>query len=165
MEFHQKSRFVNNLAMMSIVVGIYMIYQDISNLTMLQTLSSSPEYRMAEQMMPSLSVSPAETMFDIFMQAAGIIGSVGLMLRMNWGRILYIAVLSIVTLWGIISGIMSYLSISTYLGSIGMGGSLSLLLMGNVVMLVIAGYIVWKLSTEKIRNEFIDRRGDQFHSS
>jgi hypothetical protein len=154
MEFHQKSRFVNNLAMISIVIGIYMIYQDISNLSMLQTLSASPEYKIAEQMMPSMSVSPAAVYGEIFLYVLGIAASIAMIMRLQWGRVMYIVILFVTSIWGIIASISSYLSLSQYLDAAGMGNAFMIVILGNVLIVGINVFIIWKLSTAEIRSEF-----------
>lgn len=157
MEQSQKSRFISYLSLFSIVAAILLIVEDISNMAMLNSFSSRPEYRMAEQLMPSLSVSPAETILEIGLQVLGIVASVGMFNRLEWGRKMFIVILSAITLWGIISSMMSYLSLSKYLDAYGMGGSLSLMLIGNALALGVSVYLVWKLSTKEIRDEFLKR--------
>jgi hypothetical protein len=157
MELSHKSRFITYLALFSIVAAVYTIIQDVSNMVMLNSLNSSPEYRMAEKLMPSLSVSPSGTIVEIILQAAGIVASIGMFNRLNWGRVMYIIVLSAVTVWGIITSMTSYLSFSQYLNAYGIGGSLSLMIIGNSLVLGITVYLVWKLSTSTIRDEFVKK--------
>ncbi len=150
----ERSRFITYLALFSIVVAAYFIFEGLSNLIFMGSITNRPEYRLAEQMMPSLTVSPTQTIIDILLQFAGIIASIGLFNRLNWARIMYMVVLSVITVWGIVSGILSYLSLSEYLRAYGLGSSLSLVLLWNAVGLGITIYIVWMLSSQKIREEF-----------
>ncbi len=92
------------------------------------------------------------------LQFLGIVASIAMFNRLNWGRVMYISVLIVVTLWGIISSFVSYLSLAQYLNAFGMGGSLSLMIIGNALSLGITIYFVWKLSTREIRDEFLKRR-------
>ncbi len=135
-----------------------MIIEGISNIAMLNSLNSRPEFAMAEKLMPSLSISPTETIVEIMLQFLGIVASIAMFNRLNWGRVMYISVLIVVTLWGIISSFVSYLSLAQYLNAFGMGGSLSLMIIGNALSLGITIYFVWKLSTREIRDEFLKRR-------
>jgi len=157
MEQIQRSRFITYLAIFSIAAALFLIIEDISNLMLLNSLSSRPEYRMAEQMMPTLSVSPTETIFEMLLQVLGIIASIGMFNRLNWGRKMYIIILSAITIWGIISSYMSYLSLSQYLNAAGMGGSLSLMILGNIIALGITVYLIRKLSAKKVVDEFLQR--------
>ena len=157
MEHIQRSKFITYLSLFSIVASLFLIIEDISNLEMLNSLSSRPEYRMAEQMMPALSVSPTETIFEMSLQVLGIIASIGMFNRLNWGRKMYIIILSAITVWGIISSIMSYISFSQYLSAFGMGGSLTLLVVGNILALGITVYLVRRLMSQKISDEFLQR--------
>ncbi len=150
----KRSRFVTNLALFSIMVGIFLIFQNISNLMTTNSLENSPEYRMAQQMMPSMTVSPTATIFEILLQFAGIIASIGLFIRRNWGRISYMVLLSVITVWEIVSSVQSYLSLSKYLQGFGMESSLNLLIFGNILALGINIYLIWKLSTKEVRDEF-----------
>jgi hypothetical protein len=151
----KKSRFVTNLALFSIIAAAFMIFQNISNLLTVNSFQSRPEFRMAEQMMPSMAVSPTESIIDILLQFAGIIASIGLFNRLNWGRVSYMVVLSVITVWGIVSGIISYLSLSQYLKGYGMESSFSIFILGNILALSISVYLIWKLSTKEIRSEFL----------
>jgi hypothetical protein len=150
----QRSRFVTNLALFSIMAGIYLMFQNVVTLMTTNSLENSPEYRMAEQLMPSMSVSPTATIFEIVLQFSGIIASIGLYIRLNWGRISYMVLLSVITVWGIVSSITTYLSLSKYLNVVGMGGSLSLLIFGNALALGINIYLIWKLSSREVKDEF-----------
>lgn len=150
----KRSRFVTNLALFSIIVGIFLIFQNISNLMMTNSIGNNPEYRMAQQLMPSMSVSPTVTLFEIVLQFAGIIASIGLFIRRNWGRISYMVLLSVITVWEIVSSILTYLSLSKYLQGFGMESSLNILIFGNILALGINIYLIWKLSTSEIRGEF-----------
>jgi hypothetical protein len=153
----QRSRFITNLALFSIMVGIYLMFQNILSFMTTNSLENNIEYQMAQQLMPTLSVSPTATIFEIVLQFAGIIASIGLYMRLNWGRISYMVLLSVITVWGIVSSIMSYLSLSKYLHGYGIESSLSLMVFGNILALGINIYLIWKLSTNEIRNEFLTR--------
>lgn len=157
----ERSRFITYLALFSIVAAVYFIFQDISNLLFVRSITSTPEYHMAEQLMPTLPISSFDAIIDIILQFAGIIASIGLFNRLNWGRIAYMTLLSVITVWGIVSSIVSYLSLSQYLAAYGLGSSLSLVIVWNAVALGITIYIVWRLSSQKIREEFdVSKKGE-----
>ncbi len=149
-----RSRFITNLALFSIMVGIYLMFQNIVTLISTSSLESSLEYKMAQQLMPSMTVSPTTTLFEIILQLSGIIASIGLFMRRNWGRISYMVILSVLTVWGIITSIQSYLLLSKYMSGFGMESSISLVILGNILALGINIYLIWKLSTNEICDEF-----------
>ncbi|HAP35616.1 MAG TPA: hypothetical protein DCQ28_06600 [Bacteroidetes bacterium] len=132
------------------------MFQSILTLMTTNSIENNPEYQMAQQLMPTLSVSPTATIFEIVLQFAGIIASIGLYIRSNLGRISYMVMLSIITVWGIVASIMSYLSLSKYLQGYGIESSLSLMVFGNILALGINIYLIWKLSTNEIKDEFLN---------
>ena len=152
--FPQRSRFITYLALFSIVAAVILIYEDISNLLLLNSLMNRPEYRIAEQLMPVEAASSTGTIFEIILQCFGIIASIGLFNRLNWGRVMYMAMLTAITLWGIVSSISSYLSITQYLKGYGMESSLSLMVIGNIIALGINVYLIFRLTRKEIKDEF-----------
>ncbi len=143
-----RSRFITVLALISIMGAFYSIMQDFFTLS----LQSSAEFGIARQLLPSAMISPAEIYFDITLSIAGIAASVGLFMRRNWGRIMYMAVLSLYTLWSIYSSISTYAAFDMLLK--GYGGSLSLILFWSVLGLGINIYLIWRLSSYAVRQEF-----------
>lgn len=152
-----KSRFVTYLGAISIILSVFTIYQDVSNLQMMNSLQSRPEFRIAEQMMPSLTISPTETIVEIILYIAGIIASIVLLNRLDWGRVMYLWVLTTITVWGVISSISSYLSVEEYLKGYGGETPLMLIFLGNVFSIGINIYLAKKLTSIEIRNEFLRR--------
>jgi hypothetical protein len=152
-----RSRFITNLAMFSIMVGIYLMFQNIVTLLSSNSMESSIEYQMAQQLMPEAVISPTAIVFEIFLQFAGIIASIGLYIRRNWGRIGYMVLLSVITVWEIVSSITAYLSLSKYMQGYGVESSISLIVLGNMIALCINIYLIWKLSTSEIKDEFQER--------
>jgi hypothetical protein len=149
-----RSRFITVLSLTSIFLQGYLIIQGISNLMFMLSLRERPEYRLAEQMLPEMTVSPARTAVELLLYAVGIAASVAMFNRLNWGRVMFMGVLCTATVWETISGISAYLSMSEYLRLLGMGSSLPLLLFGSTIAFGVNGWIVWKLSREEVRNEF-----------
>lgn len=152
-QLKKRSSFISYLALFSIVIALFMIYESVSNMVLLNSMNNSPEYRIAEEMMPSLKISPMETFVEITMQIVGIIASIGLFMRLNWGRILFMIVLSMMTIWGIVSSIQSYLSLSQYFKGYQLGSSLELVILGALVAVGVNIYLLWKLSTKEVREE------------
>lgn len=153
-ERRPKSRFVSLLAVISIAAAMYMIIEGISTLTMLSTFKERSEYRMAEQLMPSITVSPITMLIELFLYGLSIIASIALYNRLQWGRILYISVLMVITLFGIITSIETYISLTNYLDIIGTTGALPMMIMVNILTISINAFVIWKLSTKDIRDEF-----------
>jgi hypothetical protein len=106
-------------------------------------------------MMPSMSISPSAIYAELFMYLLGIAASIAMINRLNWGRVMYLIVFSATTVWGIVSSISSYLSLSHYLNAAGMGDSFAVVIFGNILIAGFNAAIVWKLSTKTIRAEFI----------
>lgn len=149
-----RSRFITNLALFSIMVGIYLMFQNIVTLMSTNEIENTLEYQMAQKFMPPVTVSPTTTLFEIILQFAGIIASIGLFMRKTWGRMSYMVLLSVLTVWGIVSSIQSYLLLAEYMNGFGVESSISLLIFGNILALGINIYLIWKLSTSEIRDEF-----------
>lgn len=149
-----RSRFVTNLAVSSIGICIIMTAMDLSTLSTLNSLSNSPEAQLMEQYMPSLAISPTETILDMLLYLAGAVASFMMFRRSNVGRLAFMGVVTVGTLWSIASSISAYYSVAEYLRAFGMGGSLSLLVLGAVFGVAINVAIVWKLSRPDIVQEF-----------
>lgn len=154
-ERSSQSRFVDILAKISIVVAAYLIIDGIMNLNFISTFKTSSEYRIAEQFMPSAIVSPTVTIIEIILQGVGIIASIAMLKRLNWGRVLYISVLALISLSGIISSLRLHLSMSKYLDAFGLGSSLTMLIVWYLITIGINGFIIWKLTTKDILKEFV----------
>lgn len=136
--------------MVSVVVGLYSIAENISTIS----LQNSPEFQIVQQLMPSAMISPAAIYFEIILNAALITASIGLYLRLNWGRIMFMVVVFIFTLWQIYSSISSYLALNTLLAGYGVGNTLPLIVLWSVFGVGINVFLIWKLSSVNIRSEF-----------
>ena len=152
-----KSRFVTYLGAISIILSVFSIYQGVSTLQMMNSLQSRPEFRIAEQMMPSLTVSSTDTIIEIILYIAGIIASIVLLNRLEWGRVMYLWVLITITVWGVYSSISSYLSVAEYLKGYGGETPLMLIFLGNIFIIGITIYLAKKLTSREIRSEFLSR--------
>ena len=148
-----KSRFITILSTVSIMLAFFSIAQGISTLS----LQNSMEFGIAGQVIPSAIISPVAIYFEIILNIAGIVASMGLFMRQNWGRIMYMIVLSLFTVWNIYSSISSYYTVNELMNAYGMGSSLSLILFWSVLGVGINIYLLWKLSSDNIRQEFEKR--------
>jgi hypothetical protein len=146
----RKSRFITILSTISIMVAFYSITQSITTLSM----QNSPEFQMAKQFLPSTFISPTSIYFEIFLNVAAIIASIGLFMRLNWGRMMFMVVLAIVTIWEIYSSISSYLALNSFLKQYGIGSSLTIIVFWAIFGIAINIYLIWKLSSEDVRREF-----------
>jgi hypothetical protein len=150
----QRSSFVTILAVISIMLQMLMIYEGVQTLRMAESISSMPGFAMAQEMMPDLVISPAAVYSEMALYLLGIAASVAMLRRFNWGRVLYIAVLTGITGWQIASGIGSYRMLSAFEGLPGTGGTLPLLIVGTVLGVVMNGVIAVKLLSKDVRKEF-----------
>jgi len=151
----ERSRFITVLAYSSIILQLYFAYEAVSNLAFMNSMYQRPELQIADQMLPSMAVSTTGTAIELVVYLFGIIASAAMLFRYNWGRLMYMVILTIITLWGIGISMESYLSVSELLRSLGLGESLTLLLLGSILSLGVNGVLLWKLSREEIRKEFM----------
>ena len=145
-----KSRFITILSIVSIMVALYSIVENISTLSM----QSSQEFQIVKQLLPSAFISPATILVEIALNVAAIIASIGLFMRLNWGRIMYMIVLILITAWEIYSSISSYMALNALLTGYGLGRSLSLIVFGTIFGVGLNIYLIGKLSSDNIRFEF-----------
>ena len=148
--FQTRSRFVTYVALFSIAVAFYSIIEGFSTLSM----QNSGMMSLAQQMFPGVEVSTTVTVFEIILNAFGLVASVGLFMRRNWGRLSYMAVLSITTVWEIYSSISTTMALEQMMAQVGMGSTLPLIIFWSIVGFGISLYILWKLSTPEIKTEF-----------
>ncbi len=149
-----RSSFVSYLALFSIGFAIVSIYSAMTNLMTVNTWAGMAEYKIAEALIPAVTISPTQSYVEIFINAVLIAVSAGLYRRAAWAITAYIFSLSALTIWSITSSVQSYLALSQYLRAFQLGGTLEYLIFSAVLSLAIAVYIIWKLSTKAIRGEF-----------
>lgn len=145
-----RSRFITILSIVSIMVALYSIVENISTLSM----QSSQEFQIVKQFLPSAFISPTTIFMEIALNIAAIVASIGLYMRLNWGRIMYMIVLILITAWEIYSSISSYMALNALLTGYGLGSSLSLIIFGTIFGVALDIYLIWKLSSDNIRLEF-----------
>jgi hypothetical protein len=145
-----KSRFITILSIISIMVALYSIVENISTLSM----QSNPEFQIVKQLLPSAFISPTTILIEISLNAVAIIASIGLYMRLHWGRVMYMVVLSLFTGWEIYASISSYMALNTLLTGYGFGNSLSLIVFWSILGVGLNIYLLWKLSSDNIKLEF-----------
>lgn len=150
-----RSSFITILAIVSILLQMLMIYEGIQTLRMAASIQSMPGFAIAQEMMPELAVSPESVYSEMALYLAGIAASIAMLRRMNWGRLLYIAVLTGITGWQIASGISSYRMLAAFEGLPGTSGALPILVLGTVLGAVLNGVIAVKLLSKDVRKEFV----------
>lgn len=147
---HDRSRFINILSTISIMVALYSIVENYSTLSM----QSNLEFQLVRQFMPSAFVSPVKVSIEIALNVAVIMASIGLYLRWNRGRVMYMIVVALITVWEIYSSISSFLALNRLLTGYDVGSSLSLIVVGASAGICINIFLIWKLSSADIRFEF-----------
>ena len=122
--FQTRSRFVTYVALISIAVSFYSIIEGFSSLSM----QNSGVMAFAQQTFPGM--------------------------RRKWGRVSYMTVLSVATVWQIYSSISTSIAMQNMMAQVGMEGMLSLVVLWSVIGLGISLYVLWKLNTPDIKIEF-----------
>lgn len=150
-----RSSFITILAVVSVLLQILMIYEGIQTLRMAASIQSMPGFAIAQEMMPELAVSQESLYGEMALYLVGIAASIAMLRRMNWGRLLYIAVLTGITGWQIASGISSYRMLATFEGLPGTSGALPVLVIGTILGAVLNGVIAVKLLSKDVREEFV----------
>ncbi len=148
------SKFVDYLAKISVIVGAYLVFDGIVNLRFILSMKDRPEFALAEQLVPAGILSTTEPLIEIILHMIGIAASIAMLRRRNWGRILYMTILSLLTVTGIISGVRTTLIMSEYIHLEGLGSSLPLVIVASIVSVGITLAIVWKLTRADVRKEF-----------
>ena len=121
----------------------------------MDSLSGTDALPVADELIRSLSPSPAANYFEILLSMLIILSSVALFKRFDWGRKLYLWCLATTSVWTVISSIRTYSSVSEYLNLPGVAGtSAALILFTAMMTLGINAYLARKLTREEIRGEF-----------
>lgn len=139
------------------------------------SLTNSSAYRGALQQLETIAPDASSLLFDstwmtttqiisLALNAATVVVSVALFRRVRWGRISYISLVWIQTAYYIASSIAGYFMARSFAEKSGLGqllGSSGMvvagefaLIVGAVVSVGIAAFILWKLSSNEVRSEF-----------
>ncbi len=157
------------------VVALFLTVTDITGLISYENLTNSSEYQMAMRLMqayqPDASSLPfnsgwmlASSIMSIALNAVTIGVSYALLKRMKWGRISFILLVWLQTAYYILSSIGGYYMAQSFLGNTGvaqmLGGSGVMAfgefatVLGGLIVVAIAVFIVRKLSSADVRREF-----------
>ncbi|MFZ4620439.1 MAG: hypothetical protein ACOYNS_07765 [Bacteroidota bacterium] len=151
----QPSRFVNTVSVISIFVSCYQIYDAVSTMYFMESLSDAGSLPVSEELIRSLSPSPAANYFEMFIAVMIIVGSVMMLKRYELGRKIYLWCLATASLWSVISAVRTYSAMSQYLNLPGMAeASASLVFLTAALTVGVNVYIAWKLTREEIKGEF-----------
>ncbi len=157
------------------IVALFLCVTDITGLISYINLTNSSEYQMAMRLLQtyqpdagSLALNSewtlASSIVSLALNVATIVVSFALFKRMKWGRISFISLVWIQTVYFIVSSIGGYYMVQSVLGKTGIGqlvGGSGIMAFGEfvaasgfIIILGIALFIVWKLSSEEVRGEF-----------
>ena len=173
-----RSTFVSGLAIFSLVAAVFFVFSDLFGIFSYISLTNSSEYRMAMQMMQKYQPAMGSMLFNtqwmittsiisLILNGGTIVASIGLFRRKNWGRISFISLALIQAAYYVGSAVVGYYlarslteqsGIGSLLGTLGASGLLEFggiaAFFSAAVAVAIAVFVVWKLSSKKIREEF-----------
>jgi len=170
-----RSTFVTGLAIVSMLLGAFLFVSDILGLVSYVNLTNSSEYQMAMKLMQTYQPDSGLMLINSeWMMATSIIGlvlnmgtlvvSYSLFARKRWGRISYISMLGIQTVYYILSSIGGYYLAQTIINKSGIGEKLDssglwafggfMTLVGVIIVVATAAFIIRKLSSDNVRQEF-----------
>ncbi len=172
----QRSTFVTRLAIVSMLLAAFLFVSDIAGLVSYVNLTNSSEYQMAMKLMQTYQPDSGLMLINSkWMMATSIIGlllnmgtlvvSYGLFARKTWGRISYISFLGIETVYYIVSSIGGYYLAQTIVNKSGIGETLNsselwafgglTTIVGMIIVVATAAFIIRKLSSDSVRKEFV----------
>jgi len=170
-----RSTFVTGLSLVSVVIALFLTVTDLTGLISYINLTDSAEYRTAMRLLQayqpdasSLSLNAGWMMTSsitgIAVNLATIIASYGLFRRLKWGRISFISVVVVQTIFYFVTIFSTYFMARSFLSGTGIdqvAGGTSIMAMGEaagiiggVLVIAFAVVIVRKLSSAEVRREF-----------
>ena len=152
--FPVRSRFVTFLSLASVIACGALIAQDVSTLSMIRSIEEQPLVRTMQGIIPEAVISPVDSYVDIIIQFFGIAASIALWNRLEWGRTMYITVLSSATVWNIIASFRSALSLSALSPLARTEGAMAIAILSAVASGGLSAWIIWKLMQREVREEF-----------
>jgi hypothetical protein len=156
-------------------MALFLTVTDLTGLISYINLTNSAEYRMAMRLIQSyqpdvssLSLNSGwmmtSSIVGIVINIATIAASYGLFKRMKWGRISFISLVWVQTIFYFVTMFSTYSMAQSFLGSAGIdhvAGDSSIIAMGEaagifggLLVIAFAIFIVRKLSSAEIRREF-----------
>ena len=169
----ERSTFVTGIAIVSLVFGAFLLVSDVSGLVSYVELTNSSEYQMAMKLMetyqPDSGLMLVNSQWMVVTNIIGliinigtIVASYGLFVRKAWGRISYISLLGIQTAYYIGTSLGGYYlaqTITKNAGAVGASGLWAFggftTIVGMIIVVATAVFIIRKLSSKNIRNEFV----------
>lgn len=170
-----RSTFVTGLAIVSMLLGAFLFVSDISGLVSYVNLTNGSEYQMAMKLMQAYQPDSGLILINSeWMMATSVVGlllnmgtlvvSYGLFARKRWGRISYISLLGIQTVFYIFLSIGGYYLVQTVMNKSAIGEVLNssglwafggiTTIAGIIIAVATAAFIIRKLSTDSVRQEF-----------
>ena len=170
-----RSTFVTGLSLVSVVIALFLTVTDLTGLISYINLTDSAEYRTAMRLLQayqpdasSLSLNAGWMMTSsitgIAVNLATIVASYGLFRRLKWGRISFISVVVVQTIFYFVTMFSTYSMARSFLSGTGIdqvAGGTSIMAMGEaagiiggVLVITFAIVIVRKLSSAEVRREF-----------
>ncbi len=181
----QRSTFVTGLAIVSMLLAAFLFVSDIAGLVSYVNLTNSSEYQMAMKLMQTYQPDSGLMLINSeWMMTTSIIGlllnmgtlvvSYGLFARKTWGRISYISLLGIQTVYYILSSIGGYYLAQTIVNKSGIGEMLNssglwafggfTTIVGMIIVVATAAFVIRKLSSDSVRQEFVKQQASSVNS-
>lgn len=172
----QRSTFITGLAIVSMLIAAFLFVTDIVGLVSYVNLTTSSEYQMAMKLMQTYQPDSglmlinskwmmATSIVSLVLCMGTIVVSYGLFARKTWGRISYISILGIQTVYYILSSIGGYYLAQTIVNKSGIGEALNSSglwafggftnIVGMIIVVATAAFIIRKLSSVSVRQEFV----------
>ncbi len=172
----QRSTFVTGLAIVSMLLAAFLFVTDITGLVSYVSLTNSSEYQMAMKLMQTyqpdsgLILINSEWMMttsiiSLLLNMGTLVVSYGLFARKTWGRISYVSLLGIQTVYYVLSSIGGYYLAQSIVHKSGIGEMLNssglwafggiTTIVGMIIVVATAVFIIRKLATESGGQEFV----------
>ena len=170
-----RSTFVTGLAMVSMLLAAFLFVSDIAGLVSYVNLTNGSEYQMAMKLMQTYQPDSGLVLINsqwmmttsiiaLILNMGTLVVSYGLFTRKQWGRISYISLLGIQTVYYIATSIGGYYLAQTIVNKSGIGEMLNssglwafegfTTIVGMIIVVATAAFIIRKLSSESVRQEF-----------
>ena len=171
-----RSLLVTLIGIFSLLGSVTFFFGDLFGSVTAFYIMRSPDFQMALRELrnyrPSggLSIISPEGMLissaaGLIISAAGIAASIGLLIRKNWGRIAFIVVVWLQAVYFAVVGALGMSAVSGITSQLGLDGITGMGPMrrvaglmtigGSILLMLLAMLVLWGLSREKIRKEFV----------
>lgn len=153
------------------LIAVFLFVSEMNNMISYVNLTSSPEYRMAMEQIKAYATGSmlfntewmlTTSIISLVLDATTFIVSFGLFKRKKWGRISYVLLVWIQAGYYVCSAIGGYYLARSFASQIGqLIGTTGILAFGGyatvfgaLIVVATAAFVVWKLSSESVRQEF-----------